>query len=248
MLTAVIITKNEEANLTRCLSSIGWVDEVVVVDSGSSDKTICIAKSFGARVIETEWLGFGRTKQLAVDHASNEWVLSIDADEEITETLKCEIQEVLVSASKFGYRIPRTSFYMGKPIHYCGWQSDAPLRLFHKEYGCFNGKIVHEAVEMDTEPGKLREAMNHYTYPTISTHIAKIDTYTTLGAAQLVEKGKKAGLLTACTRGLGKFVKMYFLKRGFLDGKRGFVLSVVSAFGVTLKYLKLWEATTNGRR
>ncbi|BCS99325.1 glycosyl transferase [Desulfoluna limicola] len=244
--SAVIITKNEEHNLGRCLASLGWVDEIVVVDSGSTDATMTIARSYGAKVLETPWLGFGKTKQLAVDSASNDWVLSIDADEEITETLRRGIESKLVNPGKQGYRIARRSYYLDRPIRFSGWRSDAPLRLFNRKHGRFNEKIVHESVEMASKPGLIKVHMLHYTFPSISTHLAKIDSYSALGARQLLEKGKKVNLALACLRGVVKFNKMYFLKLGFLDGKEGFVLAVISSFGVTLKYLRLWELIHKG--
>jgi glycosyltransferase involved in cell wall biosynthesis len=241
MLSAVIIAKNEEHNLDRCLASLVWADEIVVVDSGSTDRTMDVARGYGARVVETPWLGFGKTKQLAVDAASHDWVFSIDADEAVPELLALEIRVILNAPQKQGYRIARRSYYLGRPVCFSGWQSDAPLRLFNRKHGRFNEKILHESVEMDSKPGKINTHMCHYTYPTISSHLEKIGSYSGLGAQQLVEKGKKTNPVFAGFRGLGKFIKMYLLKLGFLDGKEGFILAVVSAFGVTLKYLQLWE-------
>lgn len=246
MISAVIITKNEEINIGRCLASLSWVDDILVVDSGSMDRTLAIAQEHGARVIETPWLGFGKTKQLAVDLASHDWVFSIDADEVVPERLSREIESVLTNPDKQGYRIPRCSFYLGRPIRFSGWRSDAPLRLFNRKHGRFNEKILHESVELASKPGTLKTRMMHYTYPTISSHLSKIDSYSGLGAKQLLEKGRRAGLFSACLRGLGKFIKMYLLKLGFLDGKEGFILAVISSFGVTLKYFRLWELIHKG--
>jgi glycosyltransferase involved in cell wall biosynthesis len=245
MLSAVIITKNEEHNIGRCLKSLGWADEIVVVDSGSTDRTMDVARGYGARVIKTPWLGFGKTKQLAVDAASHDWVFSIDADEEVPVLLALEIMVILEIPQKLGYRIARSSHYLGRPVRFSGWQNDAPLRLFNRKHGRFNEKILHESVEMDSKSGKISTHLLHYTYPTISSHLEKIGSYSGLGAQLLVEKGKKTNPVFAGLRGLGKFIKMYLLKLGFLDGKEGFILAVVSAFGVTLKYLQLWELNLN---
>ncbi len=241
MLSAVIITKNEEHNIGRCLKSLGWADEIVVVDSGSTDRTMEVAREYGARVIKPPWLGFGKTKQLAVDAASHDWVLSIDADEEVSVHLALEIMVILEAPRKQGYRIARRSNYLDRPVRFSGWRNDAPLRLFNRNHGRFNGKILHESVEMDSKPGKISSHMRHYTYPTISSHFEKIGSYSGLGAKQLLEKGKKTNPVFASLRGLGRFIKMYLLKLGFLDGKEGFILAVISSFGVTLKYLQLWE-------
>lgn len=246
--SAVLIVKNEEANLPQCLESLSWVDEIVVVDSGSTDRTMEIARDYGARVLQTPWLGFGKTKQLAVDAATHDWVFSIDADEEVTELLRCKIQSILEKPQKQGYRISRRSYYLGRPIRFSGWRSDAPLRLFNRVHGRFNEKIVHESVEMASKPGMIKAHMLHYTFPTISTHLSKIDSYSALGAQQLLDKGKKVNLVFACLRGVVKFIKMYLLKLGVLDGKEGFVLAVISSFGVSLKYLRLWELTHKGTR
>ena len=247
-ISAVIITKDEEGNIGGCLESLNWVDEIVVVDSGSSDGTLGIAQAYGARVIETPWLGFGKTKQLAVDSATHDWVLSIDADEVVTERLRDDIEAVLVNPIKQGYRISRLSFYLGRAIHFSGWRSDAPLRLFDRRSGRFNEKVVHESVEMDAKPGHIKAQMLHYTFPTIAVHLSKIDAYSILGAQVMHAKGKKMGLLSACVHGVVKFFKMYLLKLGFLDGKEGFLLSTISSFGVSLKYFRLWELNRTGDR
>ncbi|MDD3050245.1 MAG: glycosyltransferase family 2 protein [Candidatus Cloacimonetes bacterium] len=238
-LSVAIITKNEERNIGRCLKSVQWADEIVVVDSGSSDKTIDICQKFNCKIVETEWLGFGKTKQLAVNNCSHDWVLSIDADEELTTELQNRIKTILQNPDAEGYYIKRMSFYLNKLIQHCGWNHDFPLRLFNRRNGSFNEKIVHEAIEVNGTVKKIKEVMFHYTYPTISFHIQKIDFYSTLGAERISDK--RSSISKAVMRGLFKFIKMYIIQLGFLDGKIGFVLSVNSAYGVYLKYIKLWE-------
>ncbi len=241
-LSIVIITKNEEKNIRRCLESVSWADEIVVVDSGSWDGTIDICKDYNCKVIRTDWLGFGKTKQLAVNSASHNWVLSIDADEEVTVELENEIKKVLSSdKNENGYHIKRCSFYLGKMIRYCGWNTDFPLRLFNKEHGNFNDSILHESVSVHGTVERITASLRHYTYTSITSHIERINRYTSLGAKQDFEKGKRTSPLGAAFRGLFKFLKMYILQRGFLDGREGFVLSVISGYGVGLKYFKLWE-------
>jgi len=238
-LSITIITKNEEANIERCLNSVKWADEIVIIDSGSQDRTVQICQEFGAKVIETKWLGFGKTKKLAVDSAKYDWIFSIDADEEVTEELKVTIAEILSNPKKKAYSVKRKSYYLGKMINYCGWDKDYPLRLFNRKYGNFNEKIVHESVVTNGNKGRIEDVMLHYTYPTISSHIQKIDHYSRLGAEKIA--GEKSSISKAYFRGIFKFMKMYFLQKGFLDGKVGFILSLNSAYGVFLKYLKLWE-------
>ncbi len=243
-LSVTIITKNEEANIGRCLESVKWADEIVVVDSGSTDSTIEICQRYNCKIIKTEWLGFGPTKHLAVEHASHDWIFSIDSDEQVTPELHHQIVQLFSSEPTHNsYRIKRASFYLGQRIKYSGWNSDYPVRIFNKKYGQFNNKPVHESVEVPGERGTLRGPLLHYTYPTVSSHIAKMNRYSDLSADDAVAHGKKSSVTGAVCRGLAKFVKMYVIKRGFLDGTAGFILAKNSAFGVYLKYLKIWQQT-----
>lgn len=240
--SAVIITKNEEKNIERCLKSVQWADEIVVVDSGSTDRTLEICREYGCSALYTEWMGFGRTKKFAVDSANFDWIFSIDADEVVTLELKDKIITILSNQPKYaGYRVKRKSFYLNKLIEYSGWHHDYPLRLFNRKFGNYNDKIVHESVDINGEVGKIEEHLLHYTYPNLSSHIQKIDQYTSLGAQQLFQKEKKSSISKAILRGNMKFFKMYFLQTGFLDGKEGLILAFISSFGIILKYLKLRE-------
>ena len=240
-LSVTIITLNEEKNIERCLKSVAWADEIVVVDSGSSDDTINICQRFGCKIIQTTWLGYGPTKKQAVESATNDWILSIDADEEVTDELRVKIRTILENPHSQGYRIKRKSFYLGQVVQHCGWDRDYPLRLFNRRYGNFNDKQIHESVEITGQISQIEEPLLHYTYPTLSSHILRLDKYSELGAAAAFQKGKTVSIIGAVMRGLLKFIKMYFLQLGFLDGKIGFVLAYNSAFGVYLKYIKLWE-------
>ena len=240
-LSVVIITKNEEKNIERCLKSVPWSNEIVVVDNGSTDGTAEICRKYNCRIIESEWLGFGPLKQLAVNSAVHDWIFSIDSDEEVSETLKNRIQNILKRPQLNGYRIKIESFYLGKQIRYCGWDRDYKLRFFNRNYGNFNDNLVHESVRMPGQVGRIEEPLFHYTYPTIHSHIAKMDRYTELRVEQLVSKSESSSVIIAALRGIAKFFKMYLLQRGFLDGKIGFVLCTISAFGIYLKYLNLWE-------
>lgn len=241
-LSVVIITKNEERNIRRCLESVRWADEIVVMDSGSTDETLSICREYGCRVVETEWFGFGRTKQLAVKKASNDWILSIDADEVVSPGLAERIREILSEKiEKCGFKIKEITFYIGKRIKHSGWNREYHLRLFNRKYGSYNSRDVHESVEIRGETGRIEEEIMHYSYHTISDHLRKIDNYTTLGAEQLFDQGKKSSVFKAILRAKFRFIKMYFIHMGFLDGKEGLILAFNSAFYVYLKYIKLWE-------
>lgn len=240
-LSVAIITKNEEQNLPNCLKSIEWVDDIVVVDSGSEDRTRTICKEFGCRCYESEWLGYGKTKQVAVDNCKNKWVLVLDADEVVTENLHQALQNILKNPQYSGYRIKRNSFYLGQRIKHCGWGQDYPLRLFNKTRGHFNEKMVHEEIKIeDGRVGKIKQPMQHFTYPTIEDHITKMAKYARLGADSQSEDNSSS-IFKAVSSGLFKFLKMYILKFGFLDGKKGFLLCMNSAFGAYLKYIYIWE-------
>lgn len=242
-LSVTIITKNEEKNIERCLRSLSWVDEIVVVDTGSTDSTKRICQKYNCKIVESSWLGFGKTKKLAVDSAKNDWILSIDSDEEVTNELRNEILSILKSPSNNAYRIKRTSFYLDRMIKHCGWNSDYPLRLFNRKYGNFNDKEIHESVVM-TEGivvRKIEQIILHYTYPTIDSHINKVNRYSRLQAEEMKQKGKSYSLIAAKIFAINKFINMYLLRLGLLDGKEGFILCSIASFGVYLKYVKLWK-------
>jgi glycosyltransferase involved in cell wall biosynthesis len=241
-LSVVIITRNEESNIQRCLESVRWADEIIIVDSGSTDSTLDICRQFDCTVIETVWRGFGRTKQYAVESATHEWILSVDADEEVSPELAWRIRAILEEpGDRKGFRIRRKSFYLNTMIRHSGWQHDYQLRLFNRHFGNFNDTRVHESVRINAATGTLDETLWHHPYPTISSHLRKMNDYSTLGAQVAAERGRTASLPGAFFRGTGKFLKMFVLQRGFLDGPVGFVLAVNSSFGVYIKYLKLWK-------
>lgn len=242
-ISVAIITKNEEQNIERCLKSVQWADEIVVLDNGSTDRTPEICRQYATKVIsQPEWLGFGPLKQLAVNSATHDWILSIDSDEEVSQGLKSEIRKISQQPAYRGYRIKRQSFYLGQPIRFCGWQRDYPLRLFDRRYGNFNDNIVHESVRLNGPIATIEQPILHYTYPTIRSHIERMNRYTELGLIKLMSQHRSSSLFGAVARGVVKFIKMYFLQQGFRDGRIGFVLCYNSAFGVYLKYLKLWES------
>jgi len=226
-LSVTIITKNEAENIGSCIESVD---------------TVNICRELGCRVVKTEWLGFGLTKQFAVDSAKHDWILSLDADERVSPELRSAIQRILSNDTSIqGYKINRNSYYLNKLIHYSGWQNDRPLRLFDRRYGKFNDRIVHESVKTDGKTGMIREPILHYPYPDLNTHINKINRYSSLGAQKALELGQTASVPGAVLRGTFKFLKMYIFKLGYLDGVNGLLLALISSFGVSLKYFKLWK-------
>jgi len=248
-ISIVIICKNEKDNIRRCLESVLWADEIVVYDTGSTDNTLEICKEYDCSIYtQAKWEGFGKAKNEAVNKAKYDWILSIDADEEVSENLKNSILDILKTQNSHkAYRIKRSSYFMKKMIKYSGWQRDYTLKLFDRRYGNFNFKTVHEHVETKCEIGYIDDLLYHYTYPEIKTHIAKMIYYSELGALEAIKKNKKSNICKAIFKGIGKFIKMYFLNLGFLDGKAGFVLATNTIFYVYLKNIYIWENTVNNK-
>jgi len=242
-LSVCIIAKNEQENIARCLDSIKWVDEILVMDSGSVDQTVQICQEYSCKIVKMPWHGFGPAKKALADITKNNWVLSVDADEVISEELAVRIKTILSKPNYTGYRIKRKSYYLGELINHCGWNRDYPLRLFNKEYGTFNEKAVHESVQIDGTIARVEEPILHFTYPTLHTHVRKMIHYAELSAEQKLKEGKRSSIGKAVLAGFLKFIKMYFLQLGALDGKTGLLLCLNSAYGVYLKYMILWEKT-----
>ena len=240
-ISAVVIAYNEEKNIRRCLESISWADEIVLVDSYSQDRTKEIASAFTNKIYDVECEGFGRKKGFARSKAAHNWILSIDADEVVSERLREEIK-VIVREDKAldGYYIPRLSNFLGKWIRYGGWYPDYVLRLFRKDKARFDQSLVHEKLILEGKTGHLKNELLHYTDPTISHYLLKMDRYTTLGAKMLLSQGKATTLFDILFRPPAVFLKMFIIKFGFLDGWYGFLLAILSSFHVLVKYVKLW--------
>lgn len=239
-LSVVIITLDEEANLPRCLESVKWADEIVLVDSESTDRTLEIAGEYGAVIHRPPWRGFGPAKRAGVAKATGEWILSIDADEEVSLELAREIKEALGNSGDIaGYYIPRRTQFLGRWIYHCGWYPDPVLRLFRKADGDFDEEPVHEKVVLRGKTSRLNHDLLHYSYPTLDSYFEKFNRYTGMAAEQAYREGRKAGVWTILVRPLACFVKHYFLKRGFLDGLEGLIISVLSSCYVLTKYAKL---------
>ena len=241
-LSVVIITKNEEKNILRCLESVKWADQIVLVDSQSTDRTVEIANEYGAKIISPEWQGYGPAKKAGVDSADHDWVLSLDADEVLSESLIEEIKDLLSKDNLAdGYYIPRKTNFIGKWINHCGWYPDYVLRLFDRRQGNFNLAVVHEAVIIEGRTEKLKHDMLHYSYPDLEEYFNKFNRYTTIGAEQLHRQGKKAGFFHVAIKPPIAFIKHFIIKAGFLDGLEGFLVSFLSATAVMVKYGKLYR-------
>lgn len=237
-LSAIIITKDEAANIADCLDSLAFCDERIVVDAASHDGTLLIAKEKGARVATHGWKGFGPQKNYALSLAQGDWVLSIDADERVTPELAREIRAAIDAPKADGYEIPRRTSFCGRMMR----GSDRVLRLFRRDGGRFTDDVVHERVVCDGTVARLNEPLLHYPVARLEDAIRRIDQYSTLGAEQLVASGRKISVLSGVTHGLGTFLRVYLLKRGFLDGAAGFMLAVANAEGAYYRYMKAWLA------
>jgi len=244
-ISAVIITYNEEANIERCLDSLeGTADEVLVVDSFSSDRTADICKSKGVDFIQHPFDGHIEQKNYALSCASNDYVLSLDADEALSEELIQSIQAAKQNWTEDGYSVNRLTNYCGKWIRHCGWYPDTKIRLWDRSKGHWGGVNPHDHVVMD-EPIRIRHLSGdllHYSYPTIRDHISQINSFSDIAARAAFEKGRQSNLaLDICLNPTLTFFKKYFLKLGLLDGYEGFVISISTAYGKFLKYIKLRE-------
>jgi len=244
-ISVTIITLNEEKNLKKTLVALqGWADEIIVVDSGSTDKTQEIAKSFKAKFLVNTWQGYGQQKNFAQSQTSNPWVLNIDADEVLTDQIKNEIDQNLQNADReqvSGYSIARKSFYVGRWIKYGGWYPSRVVRLAKKTSSKWTESPVHEELVVQGTVKKLQSPLDHYTFHSIKDQVLTNVRYATQGGEALSLRGKKANLFLLVFKPIGKFVETYFLKLGFLDGTRGFIISVNAAHSMFLKYASLYE-------
>lgn len=250
-LSVTIITLNEAANIRRTLESIAWADEIIVVDSGSTDDTVNICREFTRHVYHQDWLGYGRQKNAAVDRATGDWVLSLDADEPVEAGLAREIREIVrSSASHDGYRIPRKTFFLGKWVKHGGWYPDLNLRLFRRGKGRFEERVVHEAVRLEGSVGRTSHAILHYAYPDLESYLASINKYSSLAVDVMATRGIsacKVSWLSILVRPVFAFVLRYIVRLGFLDGKHGLVLNLFHAYYVFAKYAKAWERSIRQR-
>jgi len=247
-ISACIITYNEEKNIAACLESISWVEEIIVVDSLSSDRTVELCRKYTDRVHLKEWQGHVRQKNYALQLARHEWVLCLDADERVSPELRREIEECLSTENRSadGYYFPRHSFYLGRWINHGGWYPDYKLRLFKKSRGRWGGKDPHDRVLLDGDGAYLQSDLLHYVYRNLSHQLQTVDSFSSITAAGLDADGERFSPARLVLRPIFKFIGTYVIKRGFLDGLPGFIISVASSFYVFLRYAKLWELQQRG--
>lgn len=239
-LSAILITKNEANNIRHCLESIAWADEIVVVDSGSTDDTVNICKAMGAQVyVHADWPGFGPQKNRALGYASKDWVFSIDADERVTPELRAEIEKAMHGAEADGFCCPRLSQFCGRFVLHSGWYPDYVLRLFKRNAGRFSDSLVHESVLLPSRTAKLQNPLLHYSYLTADDVERKVAHYSTAAAQQMLQAGKRSNWLDAALRGGWAFVRTYVMRLGVLDGSAGWHIACMNARTTFLKYRKL---------
>lgn len=239
-ISVTVITKNEEKNISDCLKSVEWADEIIVVDSESTDRTIELTKQFTNKVFTRKWEGYVPQKRYALSLASNEWVLSLDADERITDELKNEIMS-LKPDDLNGYKIRRKNFLMNKEITSCGWEKDFQLRLFKKDRTNLNDRLVHEKFIVDGKVGTLKNPMLHFTFSSFTDYFEKINKYTSLKAEELSKKKKKIGGWTIFSHTISAFFAFFFIRGGFKDGVYGLIISLLHSVSTMMNYIKLWE-------
>lgn len=241
-LSVILITKDEEANIRGCLESVRWANQIVVVDAASTDKTLRIARTFTKNVFVRPWDGFGPAKNVALGKCRGDWILWIDADERVSDSLGSEIRKLLSGdpSGPAAYSVPRKAFFLGHWIRHAGWYPARVVRLFRRGFGSFTDQKVHERLLVRGEIGELKGDLLHNTDPTLSHYFDKFNRYTSLGAEELAGK-RRFGLFQLIVHPFWAFIRMYFVKAGFRDGIPGFILCVLSAGYVFAKYAKLWE-------
>lgn len=241
-LSAIIISKNEASNIERCIQSLSFCDEVVVIDSESSDNTVDLAKKLGAQVFVLPWKGFVTQRNQSIGFAKGNWILSVDADEVVSSELAEEIQGVISSqGAKAAYSVPRKTIHLGRWIKHGGWYPNRLVRLFRKAEGFWVGGEVHERWNCSSEVGELQSPLLHYSFADLRDQVDRNNHYSTLGAMTLKQNGKRFSTFRLLGKSASKFLETYFLKKGFLDGYPGFIIAVSAAYSVFLKWAKLWE-------
>jgi glycosyltransferase involved in cell wall biosynthesis len=248
--SAIVITKNEERNIRECLESITWAHEIVIVDAGSTDRTVEIAKEFTSRIFHRPWDGYGAAKNYGLSQCTGDWIVSLDADERITPELRKEIFSALSSADQTvaAMSMPRRANFLGTWISHCGWYPGRITRVFRRSAGRFTEERVHEGLEIQGATISLHSDLLHYTDPDLKHYFEKFNKYTSLAAEELKERKKIFSLVKLLVNPLWVFVKMYFFRLGFLDGIPGLILCVLSANYVFTKYAKLWEYSLQKER
>ena len=245
-----VITRDEAAHIEACLASVAWADEIVVVDSGSTDGTPELARGTGARVLVKDWPGYAAQKNFAASQATHDWILSIDADERVTPDLAAEIRSILAETGPgdrgsaavphAGFRMPRVTWHLGRWIRTTDWYPDYQLRLYDRRRAQWRARAVHESVEVSGPVGQLTHPLRHFAYRNIRHHLDTMNRYTTLAADQMAAAGRRASLADLLVQPPAAFLRNYVLRRGVIDGSAGFIISAMNAFYVFLKFAKLW--------
>ena len=250
-LSVILITRNEEANLDDCLASLeGIAQQIVVVDTNSADRTLEIAQKYGATIAQpSDWPGFGPQKNRALDLATGDWVLSLDADERLTPALRSEIVTAFHHSAQFNcFAIPRLSWYCGRFIRHSGWSPDYVDRLFKRGTARFSDDLVHERLIPNGAVAKLENPMLHYSFMNYSQVLQKLDRYSTASAEQAFAQGKTSSPLRAVLHGVWAFIRTYIIRAGFLDGGQGFALAISNGQGTYYRYIKLWHLHQEARK
>lgn len=249
--TAVVIALNEERNIGACLDTLGWADEVIVVDARSSDRTAAIARERGAVVLEERWAGYGHARNVAIDRATGEWIFVADADERVPPELAGEIRSIAASGRSGGpdaFEVARRAYFLGRRIRHCGWYPGYVARLFRNGRARYDSSRVHERLEFTGPAGRLSNDLDHFTDDNLFHYLAKFDRYTGLAAEDLRGRGRGFSVADLVLKPPFQFFRMYVLRLGVLDGVHGLLLSLLSSAYVFVKYAKLWERGTDASR
>lgn len=246
-LSVIVITKNEEHNIRACLESVNWADEILIVDAGSTDATVQLAKHFTQKIFARPWEGYGAARNFALTQATSDWILWLDADERVSLTLAEEIKATLATSdpSITAYTVPRRAYFLGRWIKHCGWYPSRVVRLFRRGTGTFSEHKVHEQLIVTGPEGELRSDLIHFTDPNLAHYVEKFNRYTSLASEELTIQKQQFHLSQLLLRPPWVFIKMYIVRLGFLDGIQGLILCVLSACYVFTKYAKLWERSNN---
>ena len=240
-ITALAITFNEEINVKRYVENLSFADEIIFVDSQSADKTAILASEIGVKVIEREFTNFSEQRNFAISLAKNDWIVFFDLDEILTPSLETEIKNAVTDANgTVAFFVKRDFFFMGKSIHFGGWQTDKAIRIFNKKHCTYNGNLVHESIKANGKIGILKNKLNHYSYKNFDNYNNKLNLYSKLQAENLYLKKLKPNAYHFLFRPLYRFLWQYFFRLGILDGKEGFILAYVHSFSVFKRYLQLW--------
>lgn len=247
--SVIITTYNEDVNIAECIESVLWADEILVVDSFSSDRTVEIAETYPVRLMQRQYFGSAAQKNWSLDRVEHNWVLILDADERVTEHLASEILQLLAEEPKaLGYYLRRRNIVFDREIKHSGWSTDKVIRLFHRSHGRYPNRRVHADLDIPGNVPVLKHALMHYTYRSLGQYIEKLMNYAEWGAAQAFREGRSAGFIELGIRPLYRFIRTYILQLGVLDGLHGLVVCGLQAYGTFLKYVMLWDYRVRERR